>query len=200
MTVAKKISNEHNIEKHKVYERQDKLHEVDLQEIVREHVRLKRKLEKIESMLRAYLNTQEEIQMNSGEGLSYSRYVKFIEGIKSMNSPILNAIFIAEDIRMLEGKVKEIIPLPIEIGSQYKVLNLTKENLMLLENAYRPTKDFVLTEELTRLNFQGASIAKFKKYLVKYRQWREIVEHNQLLYKGYVEYRLDEKGANYNAE
>ena len=101
---------------------------------------------------------------------------------------------------MLEGKVKEIIPLPIEIGSQYKVLNLTKENLMLLENAYRPTKDFVLTEELTRLNFQGASIAKFKKYLVKYRQWREIVEHNQLLYKGYVEYRLDEKGANYNAE
>ena len=117
MIVAKKISNEHNIEKHKTYEKQDKLHEVDLQEIVREHVRLKRKLEKVESMLRAYLNTQEEIQMNSGEGLSYSRYVKFIEGIKSMNSPILNAIFIAEDIRMLEGKVKEIIPLPIEIGS-----------------------------------------------------------------------------------
>lgn len=117
MIVAKKISNEHNIEKHKAYEKQDKLHEVDLQEIVREHVRLKRKLEKVESMLRAYLNTQEEIQTNSGEGLPYSRYVKFIEGIKSMNSPILNAIFIAEDIRMLEGKVKEIIPLPIEIGS-----------------------------------------------------------------------------------
>lgn len=192
--MAKKISNEHNIEKHKVYEQQDKLHEVDLQEIVREHVRLKRKLEKVESMLRAYLNTQEEIQMNSGESLSYSRYVKFIEGIKSMNSPILTAIFIAEDIRMLEGKVKEIIPLPIEIGSQYKVLKLTKENLMLLENAYRPTKDFVLTEKLIKQNFQGASIAKFKKYLVKYRQWREIIEHNQILYKGYTEYRLDEAG------
>lgn len=192
MIMAKKISNEHNIEKHKVYEQQDKLHEVDLQEIVREHVRLKRKLEKVESMLRAYLNTQEEIQMNSGESLSYSRYVKFIEGIKSMNSPILTAIFIAEDIRMLEGKVKEIIPLPIEIGSQYKVLKLTKENLMLLENAYRPTKDFVLTEKLIKQNFQGASIAKFKKYLVKYRQWREIIEHNQILYKGYTEYRLDE--------
>ena len=194
MIVAKKISNEHNIEKHKTYEKQDKLHEVDLQEIVREHVRLKRKLEKVESMLRAYLNTQEEIQMNSGEGLSYSRYVKFIEGIKSMNSPILNTIFISEDIRMLEGKVKEIIPLPIEIGSQYKVLKLTKENLMLLENVYRPTKDFVLTEKLIKQNFQGASIAKFKKYLVKYRQWREIVEHNQILYKGYTEYRLDETG------
>lgn len=194
MIMAKKISNEHNIEKHKVYEQQDKLHEVDLQEIVREHVRLKRKLEKVESMLRAYLNTQEEIQMNSGESLSYSRYVKFIEGIKSMNSPILTAIFIAEDIRMLEGKVKEIIPLPIEIGSQYKVLKLTKENLMLLENAYRPTKDFVLTEKLIKQNFQGASIAKFKKYLVKYRQWREIIEHNQILYKGYTEYRLDEAG------
>lgn len=194
MIVAKKISNEHNIEKHKTYEKQDKLHEVDLQEIVREHVRLKRKLEKVESMLRAYLNTQEEIQMNSGEGLSYSRYVKFIEGIKSMNSPILNTIFISEDIRMLEGKVKEIIPLPIEIGSQYKVLKLTKENLMLLENAYRPTKDFVLIEKLIKQNFQGASIAKFKKYLVKYRQWREIVEHNQILYKGYTEYRLDETG------
>lgn len=194
MIVAKKISNEHNIEKHKAYEKQDKLHGVDLQEIVREHVRLKRKLEKVESMLRAYLNTQEEIQMNSGESLSYSRYVKFIEGIKSMNSPILTAIFIAEDIRMLEGKVKEIIPLPIEIGSQYKVLKLTKENLMLLENAYRPTKDFVLTEKLIKQNFQGASIAKFKKYLVKYRQWREIVEHNQILYKGYMEYRLDETG------
>ena len=65
---------------------------------------------------------------------------------------------------------------------------------MLLENAYRPTKDFVLTEKLIKQNFQGASIAKFKKYLVKYRQWREIIEHNQILYKGYTEYRLDEAG------
>ena len=167
---------------------------MDLQEIVREHARLKRKLEKVENMLRAYLNTQEEIPMNSGEGLFYSRYVKFIEGIKSMDSLILNAIFIAEDIRMLEEEVKEIIPLLIEIGSEYKVLKLTKENLMLLENAYRPTKDFVLTEKLIKQNFQGASIAKFKKYLVKYRQWREIIEHNQILYKWYTEYRLDEAG------
>ena len=171
-----------------VDDRQDGLEAASLEQLIREHRILRRKFDKLEQALIMYARARKPIDKEVTEETRYIRYTKFIEGIKGMNSPILSAIFIAEEAKMMKELGKGNVQASLKVGRQFKVLMLTDENLSLLQSAYRPVDDFVITEELVKLKFQGASMTKFNKYLSKYKQWKELIDRNKVLYKSYVEY------------
>ena len=126
------------------------------------------------------------------EGNEYILYLKLMDKIKELYSPLAKHIFVAMDKRFLKQNQIVRDQLPLKLNKSLNILDLTEDNLAMLSEFLG--KEYLLTDAICKERFQGSDRRKFKRYLEAYKKLYCLLTAKETapLYAAYKQVRLND--------